>query len=107
METVSNAVQYVKENLWISVGVLVVVAALSFFVYRKYFAKVSGFADLGAGCDPQIENACGENATCQPDETGTKGVCFPKPEEEQIQEQQQMEQPVEQEQEQEQQPQEE
>ena len=95
METVSNAVAYVKENLWISVGVLVVVAAVAYFAYTKYFAKVSGFADLGQGCDPQIENACGENATCQPDETGTKGVCFPKPEEEQ-----QVEQPVEQEQQQ-------
>lgn len=86
METVSNTLQYVKENLWISVGLLVVIAAVAFFAYRKYFAKVSGFADLGEGCDPQIENACGENATCQPDETGTKGVCFPKPEEEQMQE---------------------
>lgn len=102
METVSNAVEYVKENLWISVGVLVVVAAVAYFVYTKYFAKVSGFADLGQGCDPQIENACGENATCQPDETGTKGVCFPKPEEEVVQQQvQQEEQPVEEEQQQE------
>ncbi len=82
METLSNAFQYLKDNLWVSVGVLVVVAALSFFVYKKYFVEVSGFVDLGQDCDPQIENACGKNATCQADETGTRGVCFPKPEEE-------------------------
>ncbi len=100
METVSNAVEYVKENLWISLGVLVAIAVVGYFVYRKYFgAKVSGFSDLGEGCDPQIENACGENATCQPDETGTKGVCFPKPEEEFVQ---QVEQPSEEEQQQDQ-----
>lgn len=83
METLSNATQYLKENLWVSAGLFLVVAVVGFFVYKKYFAKVSGFADLGQECDPEIENACGENATCQVDETGTKGVCFPKPEEEQ------------------------
>lgn len=95
METVSNAIEYVKENLWMSVGLFVVIAAVAYFAYTKYFVKVSGFADLGEGCDPQIENACGDKATCQPDETGTKGVCFPKPEEEV---QQVEEQPMEQEQ---------
>lgn len=85
MESLSNAFQYVKDNLWMSVGVLFVVAAISFFVYKKYFVTVSGFSDLGQDCDPQIENACGENATCQADETGMRGVCFPKPEEEQQQ----------------------
>ena len=101
METVSNAIGYLKENLWVSLGILVAIAVVGYFVYTKYFAKVAGFTDLGQGCDPQIENSCGENATCQPDETGMKGVCFPKPEEEQ-QVEQQMEQPVEQVQEQEQ-----
>jgi hypothetical protein len=36
---------------------------------------------MGEGCDPQIENACGKDANCHPDETGEKGICFPKEEE--------------------------
>jgi hypothetical protein len=96
METVSNAIVYLKENLWVTVGIFLAIAVVGYFVYNKYFAKLSGFVDLGQGCDPQIENSCGENATCQPDETG-KGVCFPNPEEEQ---QQVAEQAVEEEQQQ-------
>jgi membrane protein implicated in regulation of membrane protease activity len=40
----------------------------------------SDFLDLGDPCDPQLENACGDTAKCQADESGKKGVCFPKEE---------------------------
>jgi hypothetical protein len=36
---------------------------------------------MGEPCDPQLENACGKDANCHADETGEKGICFPKEEE--------------------------
>ncbi len=47
-----------------------------------YMNSKEQFIDLGGSCNPGIENTCGKDAICQPNETGKKGVCFPKPDEE-------------------------
>jgi hypothetical protein len=65
----------------VGLGLLVFVAA-AYFIFRWFTVGHDGFLDLGEPCNPQIENACGDNAKCQPDETGEKGVCFPREEEE-------------------------
>ena len=53
----------------------------AYLVFWWLTKETSGFLDLGEACNPQIENTCGENAHCQADETGEKGICFPKEEE--------------------------
>ena len=68
-------------NVFIGLGAILLVVAL-YFVYRWFSAgSKSPFSDMGNECDPQIENACGKDANCHPDETGEKGICFPKEEE--------------------------
>ena len=67
-------------NVFIGLGV-VILAVILYFVYRHFTSTKSPFSDMGEGCDPQIENACGKDANCHPDETGQKGICFPKGEE--------------------------
>ena len=65
----------------VSVGLAAAVAAalavVLYFAVRWFTKEKSGFADLGAECNPQIENACGVAAKCHADETGEKGICFP------------------------------
>jgi hypothetical protein len=57
------------------------IIGVALLVIALYFTfTTSSFADMD--CNPQIENACGETAKCHPDETGVKGICFPKAEEE-------------------------
>jgi len=65
----------------VALGLLLLVAVV-YFIFRWFTGRKDGFLDLGEPCNPQIENACGENAKCQADETGEKGVCFPKEEDE-------------------------
>jgi hypothetical protein len=62
-------------------GVAVLLLALIYFVYRWFTGSKSSFSDMGEACNPQIENACGKDANCHPDENGEKGICFPKEEE--------------------------
>lgn len=82
METVSSLLTTVKDNWKIAVAV-VVAAIVGYLLYRRFWkGTVSGFANLGEECNPQIENSCGKGAVCQSDESGVKGVCFPLPEEE-------------------------
>ena len=61
----------------VGLGLGVLLSVLAYFLYPWVMSLTSGFLDLGQECDPQIENACGENAKCQADETGEKGICFP------------------------------
>jgi hypothetical protein len=65
---------------------ILILLAISFLVLgiTMYFYMNSKdqFIDLGGSCNPGIENTCGKDAICQPNETGKKGVCFPKPDEE-------------------------
>lgn len=69
-------------NVNVSMGLgAVLLAAVLYFVYRWFTGSKSPFSDMGEGCDPQIENACGKDANCHADETGQKGICFPKEEE--------------------------
>lgn len=74
---------YMNSQVLIGVALTLVVFGL-YFVYRWYQGETIGFLDLGSECNPQIENTCGENARCQPDETGEKGICFPNEEEENV-----------------------
>jgi hypothetical protein len=67
-------------NWQVAVGLLFFGLA-AYFIYRWYMSEKSGFLDLGEACNPELENACGKNAKCQADESGKKGVCFPKEEE--------------------------
>lgn len=68
----------------VSVGVVLAALAalflLGYFVFRWFTNTTSGFADVGEECNPQIENPCGDKAKCHADETGEKGICFPKEE---------------------------
>jgi hypothetical protein len=71
-------------NLYVLIGLgVALLLVLSYFGYRWYTntGSKSGFSDMGEECNPQIENACGKDANCHPDETGEKGICFPKQEE--------------------------
>ena len=71
-------------NLYVFLGIgLALLIVLSYFGYRWYTSagSKSPFSDMGQECNPQIENACGKDANCHPDETGEKGICFPKQEE--------------------------
>jgi hypothetical protein len=56
---------------------------LIYFGYQWLNKEMSGFLNLGDPCDPQLENACGDNAKCQANESGEKGICFPKEEDDQ------------------------
>ena len=70
-------------NTQVLTGIVLTLVVFSmYFLYRWFHGETTGFLDLGAECDPQIENTCGQNARCQPDETGEKGVCFPNEEDE-------------------------
>jgi hypothetical protein len=55
---------------------LYVIGAIIAVIALYFMFTTSSFADMD--CNPQIENACGEAAKCHPDETGVKGICFPK-----------------------------
>jgi hypothetical protein len=76
----SFAPSWMNLNVFAGLGAILLVAAL-YFAYRWFTGSKSPFSDMGEGCDPQIENACGKDANCHPDETGEKGICFPKEEE--------------------------
>jgi hypothetical protein len=64
--------------------VLLLVSVLALAVGIYMYRHSEPFADLGLGeaCNPEITDACGKEALCQADESGTKGLCFPKPTEE-------------------------
>jgi hypothetical protein len=67
----------------VSIGVVLAALALvlaAYFTFRWFTRETSGFADVGEECNPQIENPCGDKAKCHPDETGERGICFPKEE---------------------------
>lgn len=82
MDKVFSLLAIATEN-WKYVLTAIVVTIVGYFVYRKFWASSKqGFTTLGGECDPQIENSCGKGGICQSDESGTKGVCFPLPEEE-------------------------
>lgn len=83
METLSTLLTSAMAN-WKYIAAVLIVAIVGVLVYRRFWVSggVQGFANLGAECNPQIENSCGKGAICQSDETGMKGVCFPLPEEE-------------------------
>lgn len=71
-------------NLYVLIGLgVALLLVLSYFGYRWYTntGSKSPFSDMGQECNPQIENACGKDANCHPDESGEKGICFPKQEE--------------------------
>jgi hypothetical protein len=76
---VTKAISY-----WKVIAAVLVSAIIGYFVYRRFWGSkgVQGFTTMGGECDPQIENSCGNGAICQSDDTGSKGVCFPLPEEE-------------------------
>lgn len=77
----SFAPLWMNLNVFIGLGAVLLVVAL-YFAYRWFMTgSKSPFSDMGNECDPQIENACGKDANCHPDETGEKGICFPKGEE--------------------------
>ena len=71
---------WMNVNLFIGIGIILLLVAL-YYTYKWLTGSKSPFSDMGEGCDPQIENACGKDANCHPDETGEKGICFPKEEE--------------------------
>jgi hypothetical protein len=74
-------------NLNIFMGLLILSLGLGLYLaWRWYTGSHSPFMNIeateqGEECDPQLENACGKDASCQPDESGEKGICFPKEEE--------------------------
>ena len=74
------APSWMNLNVFAGLGAVLLVVAL-YFAYRWYTGRKSPFSDMGEPCDPQLENACGKDANCHADETGEKGICFPKEEE--------------------------
>jgi hypothetical protein len=77
----SFAPSWMNLNVFVGIGAVLLAVTL-YYVYRWFMTGSSSpFSDMGNECDPQIENACGKDANCHPDETGEKGICFPKEEE--------------------------
>lgn len=71
-------------NVYIFTGLcLVVLSVIIYISWRWVYGSktMESFAsEKSEACNPHIENACGNDANCQPDETGESGICFPKEE---------------------------